>query len=885
MVSHEPHKIKTVRLISFPSLEERKKHLARAHFNVFNLSPSQVSFDMCSLGTSAASQEQLAGQLIGDEAYAGSRNFEALETAVRDVLGHTYVCPTHNVLGCVKLVVATLVPPSSVLPSNARTRLDTLKPLGVEYPDMRDHSEPIFTGNFDLARLEETLRKGDVALVGLQAFADGQHPISLQNLRAIRALADKYGKRLICDGSRVIENAWYIQRHEPGQVDRSIAEIVKEIVKSTHIFQLDGAQDPKCNTGGILTTDNPADHEKFMNEVVVYEGLHTYGGMAGRTMEVLARGITEMCDEAEVHWVMHQTERFSQQLRDAGIPLERGCDGAYILADEFLPHIKEHSQDTLSAALYLVSGVRAVAQGLVGRDRLLPVQIPRLAMMNEQLDQVADAIIALYDQRARVTALQLTQAGNWRDQLEYHWVFPDLRPYHFNTFPYEIHTIEKVGALTRGQREKAIRAAGYNTFLLRSADVAIDLLTDSGTTAMSTDQWATYDGAKASATTSDDYFRLVTGLQEITGYEHIIPTHQGRAAEHILSQICIKPGQIVPGNMYFTTTKLHQELAGGVFVDIIVDEAHNPQSDYPWKGNIDIDKLKSIVDQHGAEKIAYISFEHSVNMAGGQPCSMDNMKEVYEYCSSNRIPVFFDSTRFVENAYMIQSRDIRYHDVKVRDILREMMLYGDGCTISGKKDFLINIGGVLCFREDADLAHKARELLRVYEGNVTDGGLATADLAAIARGIEEMVDDRYIKSRVEQTQFLGKLLLDGGIPIVTPPGSHAIFLDAKRFLPHIDQDEYPAQRLAAEIYVETGVRAMERGNVSKGRDPDTGNNYRPPLELVRLTIPRRVYSNDHMRAVAEGIKRVYERRDEIKGLKFVYEPAKLRFFQGRFESL
>jgi tyrosine phenol-lyase len=249
------------------------------------------------------------------------------------------------------------------------------------------------------------------------------------------------------------------------------------------------------------------------------------------------------------------------------------------------------------------------------------------------------------------------------------------------------------------------------------------------------------------------------------------------------------------------------------------------------------------------------------------------------------IPVFFDATRFAENAYMIQSRDARYEETKTKDIIREMMLYGDGCTVSGKKDFLINIGGVLCFRENADLAQKARELLRIYEGNISDGGLSTADLAAIARGIEEMVDDRYIRSRVEQTQYLGKLLLEMGIPIVTPPGSHAIFLDAKRFLPRIDQDEFPAQRLAAEIYVETGVRAMERGNVSKGRVPETGANYRPALELVRLTIPRRVYTNDHMKAVAEGIRRVYDRREEIKGLRFVYEPSKLRFFQGRFESL
>jgi tyrosine phenol-lyase len=685
------------------------------------------------------------------------------------------------------------------------------------------------------------------------------------------------------DGSRVIENAWYIQRHEPGQADRRIAEIVGQIVKTSHIHQLDGAQDPKSNTGGIITTDNPDDHEKFMNEVVVFEGLHTYGGMAGRTMEVLARGLLEMCDEAEVRWVMHQTERFTRRLREGGVPLERGCDGAYVMADQFLPQAGEFAQDTFSAALYLMSGVRAVAPHPTVSQNLVPVQIPRLAMTNEQLDQVADAIISLHGQREKISPMQATGTGSWRDEMAYHWGFPDLEPYRFDTFSYEIHTVERVGELSRRRRERAIRTAGYNTFLLRSADVTIDLLTDSGTTAMSVDQWAAYDGVRASPKTTDEYHRLVAVLQESLGYEYIIPTHQGRAAEHILSQIMIRPGQLVPGNMYFTTTKLHQELAGGVFVDVIVDEAKNPESEHPWKGDIDLGKLRALVDEHGAENVAYVSFEHSVNMAGGQPVSMDNMKEVYAYCGAVGIPVFFDATRVVENAYMIQSRDPRYADIPIRDILREMMIYGDGATVSGKKDFLINIGGILAFRENEEWTRKAEDLLRIYEGNVTDGGLATADLAAIARGIEEMVDDRYIRARVRQTQLLGEMLLDAGVPIVTPPGSHAIFLDAKRFLPHIDQDEFPAQRLAAEIFVETGVRAMERGNVSKGRNPETGENYRPALELVRLTIPRRVYTNDHMRAVADGIIQVHERRDELTGLRFVYEPDKLRFFQGRFE--
>jgi tyrosine phenol-lyase len=881
----EPHKIKTVRLLSFPTVDERKKHLAEAGFNVFHLTPSEVTFDLCSTGTSAFSQEQLAGQLIGDEAYAGSRNFQSLQTAVRDVLGHGYVCPTHNILGCVKLLVSTLVPAGSVILSNGRDRLDVLTPRDVEVIDVRDRGEPVFTGNVDVERLEAMLRKRKVALIDLQAFADGQHPFSLHNLRAVRTLADRYGVRLVVDGSRIIENAWYMQRHESGYADRAVHTLVHQIAKTSHVLQLDGAQDPKSSTGGFLSTDNPDDHERFINEVVVYEGLHTYGGMAGRTMEVLARGLREMCDEDEVAWVMHQTERFTQRLRDAGVPLERGCDGAYIRAFQFLPEVGQTARDTFSAALYLLSGVRAIAVHRRGSEGLVPVQIPRLAMTNEQLDQVADAIVSLHRQADRIQPLQVVDEGAWRDEMKYTWVYPDLEPFEFDTFPYQIHTVERVGNLTKGQREKSIRAAGYNTFLLASADVSIDLLTDSGTSAMSTLQWAAYDAARASATTSNAYRRFVAVLQEALGYEHIIPTHQGRAAEHILSQIMIRPGQFVPGNMYFTTTKLHQEMAGGVFVDVIVDEAHDPTSDFPWKGNVDLAKLRALVDEHGPERIAYLSFEHSVNLAGGQPVSMDNMKEVYQYCSGLGIPVFFDSTRCVENASMIRLKDPRYADTPVKDVLREMMVYGDGCTVSGKKDFLINIGGCLAFKDNRGWRERAEELLRVYEGNVTDGGLTTADLAAAARGVEEMVDDRYIRSRVRQTELLGTLLTEAGVPIVQPPGSHAIFLDARRFLPHVDQDEFPAQRLAAEIFVETGVRAMERGNVSKGRNPETGENYRPALELVRLTIPRRVYTNDHMRVVAEGIIRLHERRQGIRGLRFVYEPPKLRFFQGRFEPL
>lgn len=878
---HEPHKIKTVRPIAFPSFEERKRALVRVDFNTYHLTPAEITLDMGSHGTSAMSQEQVAGQYLGDEAYAGALNFEVLERNVAAVLGLGKVCPTHNALGSLKLYITTHTRPGQWVLTNAAERMGELEGQRM-VPQLVREGAWEFSGDANFAALETAFSEGDVAFVLAHTYADGQHPVSLAGLKKLREWSDSKGVILYVDLSRVVENAGFIRDHEEGQAGRSLAEIVKELAQIGHVAHVDGAQDPRANIGGFIATNNADIFEKVMNEVVLYEGLHTYGGMAGRTMEVLARGLAEMCDEEEAAWIAHQSARFCARLQVGGVPMVVGCDGAYLNAAAILRRHWSHQTDALSAALYLTTGMRAVAHGKVGACAMLPVQIPRLSLTNDQLDQVADAIIALVAVADQIGALDVIASGNWQDQMRYRWVLPDLKPVDFDFMPYVIHTIERVGRLDRAGREVAVRAAGYNTFLLRSADVVIDLLTDSGTTAMSTTQWSRYEAAAPSAATSDAIAEFRAAMAELTGYKYLIPTHQGRAAEHILSQIMIQKGQYVPGNMYFTTTKEHQELAGGIFADIIVDEAHQPESTFPWKGNIDLRKLDALVEQHGASQIAYISFEFSVNMAGGQPVSIDNMREVYAYCTERKIPVLFDSTRMVENAYMIQKKDSRYAGVKVADIVREMLSYGDGMTVSGKKDFLINIGGLLAFRDNADWAAKAEEMLRAYEGRVTDGGLAAHDLAAIAQGVRETVQERYIRARVEQTQYLGERLMALGVPIVTPPGTHAIFIDVKRFLPHIDQDQYPAQRLAAEIYVETGVRPMERGNVSKGRKPN-GENYRPALELVRLTLSRRVYTRDHMDAIAEGIARLYARRDTIQGLRFTYEPAHLRFFQSRFE--
>jgi tyrosine phenol-lyase len=450
--------------------------------------------------------------------------------------------------------------------------------------------------------------------------------------------------------------------------------------------------------------------------------------------------------------------------------------------------------------------------------------------------------------------------------------------------PYKIKMVELLRMTTREERERAIREAGYNTFLIRSRDVYIDLLTDSGTSAMSDRQWSGLMMGDEAYSGSENFYHLQDAVREYYGYRHLVPTHQGRGAEHLMSRIMIKPGDRVPGNMYFTTTRLHQELAGGAFVDVIIDEAHDPASLHPFKGNVDLAKLDRLVQEVGAERIPYISLEGCVNMAGGQPFSMANLRELHEYCRQHNIPIMLDATRTIENAWFIRQREEGYADKTVRQILREICDLTDGCTMSAKKDLLVNIGGFFACNDDS-LFMKAQNMVVVYEGLHTYGGLAGRDMEAMALGLREAVMEEHQSARIGQVHYLGQKLMDSGVPIVTPMGSHAIFIDAKAFLPHVDQDAYPAQTLAAELFLEAGIRTMERGNVSAGRDPQTGQNRRPPLELVRLTLPRRVYTQAHMDVVAESVYNVYERRKEIRGLAMVYEPEYLRFFQARFEPL
>jgi len=450
--------------------------------------------------------------------------------------------------------------------------------------------------------------------------------------------------------------------------------------------------------------------------------------------------------------------------------------------------------------------------------------------------------------------------------------------------PWKIKMVEPIRMTSRQEREKALEEARYNTFLLRSEDVYIDLLTDSGTGAMSDRQWAGIMLGDEAYAGSRNFFHLEEAVRSYYGYRYLVPTHQGRGAEHLISQALIKPGQYVPGNMYFTTTRLHQELAGGTFVDVIIDEAHDPTNLHPCKGNIDLDKLEALIKRVGAENIPYVSLAGTVNMAGGQPVSMANLRALRELCDRSGIPIYLDATRMVENAFFIQEREEGYKDKPIATILKEFCSYTDGAWMSAKKDHLVNIGGWLAVN-DSGLFDVLCNLVVIYEGLHTYGGMAGRDMEALAIGITEAVNDDHVRSRVEQVRYLGSLLDNWDIPIVKPVGGHAIFLDAKSFYPHVPQDQFPAQTLTAELYLDSGIRSMERGIVSAGRDPETGDHRYPALELTRLTIPRRVYTQAHMDVVAEAVKAVYDVREQTKGLKMVYEPKYLRFFQARFERI
>jgi tryptophanase len=442
--------------------------------------------------------------------------------------------------------------------------------------------------------------------------------------------------------------------------------------------------------------------------------------------------------------------------------------------------------------------------------------------------------------------------------------------------PFRIKSVEPIRWTTRSQREELLKAAHYNLFLLPADDVLIDLLTDSGTGAMSTHQWAAIMEGDESYAGSRSFDRFRNSIHEIVGYKHVIPTHQGRAAERILFEVTCKKGDVVPNNTHFDTTRANVEFVGAEAVDLLIPEGRQPSLQFPFKGNMDVAGLESLIERVGHERIPLVMLTVTNNSGGGQPVSMENVRRVSDVCKRHGIPLYFDACRFAENTWFIKLREPGYADKTPKEIAQEMFRYGDGCTMSAKKDGMANIGGFLCTSNDL-LAQQQKDLLILSEGYPTYGGLAGRDLEAIAVGIQEALQEDYLRYRIASTAYLGNHIAEAGVPIVQPPGGHAIYIDARAFLPHIPADQFPGVALGAELYLEGGVRSVEIGTLMFAGAAK--------MDLVRLAMPRRVYTQSHVDYLVEVIIEVYKNRDRIRGMRLTYEAPFLRHFTAHLEPV
>ncbi|HEY9765662.1 MAG TPA: tryptophanase [Chroococcales cyanobacterium] len=927
MTNAEPYKVKTVEPSCLIRRGERQRILEEASYNPFLVRSQDVFIDLLTdSGTNAMSADQWAGLMSGEESFAGSRNFFHLEKAVHDLFGYPFMIPVHQGRGAENLLCRTLIQPGQRVAANLRfaTTLPHIEHKGGVVTDIvvdeafDPDSEHPFKGNLDIGKLEKLyaeVGKEGIAFILASATCNlaGGQPISVENLRQVSEWARAHGIPLLLDASRISENALLISERESQYLGRSPLEIVLELTRQVDICFFSAKKGALANIGGFVATRSRELYNELIQQGVVYEGMPTCGGLPSRELEAIARGLYEAIDERFLLHRIEQIRYLGEQLEKEGIPIVRPIGGhaVYVNATRFMSHLsrEQFPAHALNAALYLEGGLRGspATLPLPSGEKIdfLRLYIPRRVYTDRHLDVAADTLFSLFKKRESIPGLALaTEKGEKAPKFAQSKYVP-LQPAHLargnnletspqadwairtritSIPPYRIRTVEPLHSVPREQRLTALRTAGYNTFLLRSEDVTIDLLTDSGTNAMSLYQWSRYMLGDEAYAGSASFHELCEAVKEVFSFRHVFPTHQGRAAENILASALVKEGSFVPANMYFTTTREHIERNGGTLVDVILDEAHDPAALHPFKGNFSLEKLETLIRDVGAQNIPFIWLAVTVTMAGGQPVSMANIREVSRMAVRYDIPLYLDATHCVENAFFIKEREPGYGNRSIASILTEMSSYADGCVMSAKKDAQANIGGFIA-TNDEELHQRVSSMFVLFEGMSAYGGLSGRDMEAIAQGIREMVDDEMIAHRMHQVRFFGRKLEKAGVPIVEPIGGHAVFLDAARFLPHLSQDQFPAQTLAAALYLDSGVRSMERGIVSAGRDPSTGEHNYPKLELLRLAVPRRTYSDRHLEAVAEAVISLWEKRHEIGGLSMVYEPKSLRFFTARFQPL
>lgn len=862
----KPTRNKVVTPLNLPGYEARLALLQEAGYNIGHLRGPDVWVDLLTdSDPTALTDAQLAALWQGDEAYAGSRSFSRLHDVLTAMFGHPWVIPAHQGRAAMNLALRFLLKPGMRVAGNAihPTTRALLTDLGASFADLSLGSGHPHPADLDLVRLEA--EPPDLLIVA--ASSDPWGAVPLASLQRLGAWAARQGIPWVLDMSRGLTNAVPITP-EGG----SLAETLRAMAGTAPLVVLSGKKVGAGSGGALLVRDRDA-YEHLRGLCVIYEGMPTYGGMAGRDMEALARAFEQALPDLPHR--MGQLAMLASALVKHGVEAMSVWNPGHALYVALPGPEPECPEATVTAALYAQSGVRAAASRLPGGPLCLRLALPWRAYPTEMLDLAARAVASTLSQREAWPQLHAlpSEAPAWATRFEAtDW--PRMQPLTAESVPYRTRGVERVTLRNETERLRALEEAGYNPYLMASEAVEIDLFTDSGTNAMSDRQWSRMLASDDSYAGSESAARLAAQARETYGLPYVLPTHQGRSAENLLSAALLGDGGVVIGNQGFITTLEHLHRRGGTFEEAVVDAGWDLTSDHAFRGDLDLAKLETALDRHGP-KVRLVYPGLTVNASGGQPVSMANLRAVSALTRRYGVPLYLDATRAVENAWLIRQREAGFADRPVAEILRECFDLVDGATISGKKDLLVNIGGLLLTR-DAAVYRKAWEVAWREVGHPENGGLAPRDLEAMARGMQEMVDERYLAHRFAQVEQLGQALLRRGVAVMTPFGGHAVLVVADALLPHLGEADYPEIALACELYRRAGVRGMPlRGRFR--RDGSLG-----AVGLVRLTLPRRVYDAEDLDRVAEALGEIAKAPETVRGLVRVEEPRAMRATLSRY---